>query len=84
MRSARAYLYDVLAAMWQTQRNGQPPTEAQLVLRELAVVNAVQGSARAVSLCMRRPAPMPYATSNLTVCFRDIHVITQHFAGSTN
>jgi indole-3-acetate monooxygenase len=85
VRSARAFLYEVLADMWRTQSTGQHPSEAQLVVRELAVVNAVQASARAVSLMYDTAgSDAVYATSKLQVCFRDIHVITQHFAGSTN
>jgi indole-3-acetate monooxygenase len=85
VRSARAFLYEVLADMWQTQSNGQQPSEAELVLRELAVVNSVQASARAVSLMYETAgSDAVYARSKLEVCFRDIHVITQHFAGSTN
>jgi len=55
-----------------------------MVVRELAVVNAVQASARAVSLIYETAgSDTVYASSKLETCFRDIHVITQRFAGST-
>ena len=72
------------AAIWQTQCQGDQPTEEQLALRELAGVNAAQASAQAVSLMYGAAGSTAvYATSNLERCFRDVHVITQHIAGSS-
>jgi alkylation response protein AidB-like acyl-CoA dehydrogenase len=85
VRSARAFLYEVLDGMWQTQCEGLAPTETQLSLRELAVVHAVQSSAQAVNLLFDAAgSDAVYAGCPLERCFRDLHVIAQHMAGSTN
>ena len=85
VRSARAFLHEVLAAMWDTQCHGDSPTEEQLTLRELAVVHAAQASATAISLLYQAAgSDAVYATSRLERCFRDAHVLTQHVAGSSN
>jgi alkylation response protein AidB-like acyl-CoA dehydrogenase len=50
VRSARAFLYEAVAAMWQTQSHGAAPSEEELMLRELATANAARSSADAVDL----------------------------------
>jgi alkylation response protein AidB-like acyl-CoA dehydrogenase len=85
VRSARAFLHEVLVAMWQTECQGAPPTEEQLVLRELAVVHAIQVSATSINLLYQAAgSDSVYTGSVLERCFRDAHVMTQHVAGSTN
>ncbi len=85
VRSARAFLYESLEAMWQTQLQGDPPGEAQVVLRELAVANAAQSSAQAVDLVYEAAGSDAVYTSNaLERCFRDVHVITQHVGASAS
>jgi len=85
VRSARAFLHEVLAAMWQTGCEGLAPTGEQVALRELAVAHAAQASAQAVRLMYDAAgSDAVYASSILERCFRDVHVVTQHVAGSTN
>jgi indole-3-acetate monooxygenase len=85
VRSARAFVDEVLTAMWQTQCQGEAPPAEQLALRELAVVNAAQASAQAVGLMFDAAGSNAvYATSKLERDFRDVHVITQHIAGSSS
>ena len=84
VRSARAFVYEIGTAMWQEQLQGHPPTEEQLAVRELAVVHAAQASAEAVRLMYDAAgSDAVYATSKLERCFRDVHVILQHIAGSS-
>ena len=53
-------------------------------MRELAVVHAAQASAEAVRLMYDAAgSDAVYATSKLERCFRDVHVILQHLAGSS-
>jgi len=85
LRSARAFLSEVLVSMWTTQCAGDAPSDEQLNLRELATLNAVQASAQAVSLMFDAAGSSAvYSGSMLERCFRDVHVITQHIAGSSN
>jgi indole-3-acetate monooxygenase len=85
VRSARAFLHEVLAAMWETECRGAPPTEEQLVLRELAVVHAIQAGATSINLLYQAAgSDAVYTGTVLERCFRDAHVMTQHFAGSTS
>jgi alkylation response protein AidB-like acyl-CoA dehydrogenase len=85
VRSARAFLYESLAAMWHTQSQGDPPTEEQVMLRELATVQAVQSCAHAVEMVYDAAgSDAVYTSSTIERCFRDVHVVTQHVAGATS
>jgi hypothetical protein len=85
VRSARAFLHEALAALWDTQARGDEPQPEQLVVRDLAAVQAVQASAQAVALMYDAAGSTAvYAGCNLERCFRDVHVITQHVAGASN
>jgi alkylation response protein AidB-like acyl-CoA dehydrogenase len=85
VRSGRAFLYEVLAEMWHTQSRGDDVTKEELALRDLAALNAVQSSARAVELMYDSAGSTAvYATSTLERCFRDVHTITQHIVGAAS
>ena len=85
VRASRAFLYESVDALWQQQLLGAAPAEEQLTVRELAVAHTAQASAQAVRLLFDAAgSDAVYASSRLERAFRDVHVITQHVAGSTN
>src|SRR5262249_7784023 len=76
IRSSSAFLDRALSDIWQSQCEGHAPTEEQLSVRELAVVNAAQTSAEVVRLMFDAAgSDSVYATSELERCFRDVHVL---------
>ncbi len=79
LRSARAFLHEVVAQAWEASVRGErPPVEHRRLLR-LAATNAMQQSARAVDLCYEAGGGASiWDTSPLQRCFRDVHVATQH------
>jgi alkylation response protein AidB-like acyl-CoA dehydrogenase len=85
VRGARAFLYETLSALWDTQSRGDVPAAGLLVERDLAVVHAVQRSAEAVGwMYDAAGSSAVYTDSRLERCFRDIHVLTQHVGGASN
>ena len=55
------------------------------MLRELAVVHAIQASGTSINLIYQAAgSDAVYTGSVLERCFRDAHLMTQHFAGSTS
>jgi alkylation response protein AidB-like acyl-CoA dehydrogenase len=78
-RSARAFLYEALAAAWQEATLGE---RVALALRRdlrLATTHAVRASAEAVdAMYALGGGSSVYRRSRLQRCFRDVHVVTQH------
>jgi len=78
VRSARAFLFDALAALWRQAHTGPVTLALRRDLR-LAAVNAAAQSAKAVDLMYTAAGGSAVHTSHpLQRCFRDVHVITQH------
>jgi indole-3-acetate monooxygenase len=79
LRSARAFLFDAIDAVWSTVAAGAAPTDAERRDLRLAIANAAWESARAVDLMYNAGGGSSvHAASPLQRCFRDVHVITQH------
>ncbi len=80
LRSARAFVFDAIDAAWDLAAAGKTsPTEIRRDLR-LAAANAVRQSVRAVDLMYEAGGGSAiHAESPLQRCFRDVHVVTQHF-----
>jgi alkylation response protein AidB-like acyl-CoA dehydrogenase len=78
-RSARAFLYDTVAAAWDAVRAGRELPVRELALLRLARTHAVQAAVQAVDL-MHTDAggSAVYTRSPLERCFRDVHTVTQH------
>jgi alkylation response protein AidB-like acyl-CoA dehydrogenase len=78
-RSARAFLYEALAAAWHEATLGE---HVALALRRdlrLATTHAVRASAEAVdAMYALGGGSSVYRRSRLQRCFRDVHVVTQH------
>jgi hypothetical protein len=69
--------------MWQTQCQGEAPSQEQLAERDLALLHAIRASARAVDLMYDSAGSVAvYRMNNLEGHVRDVHTITQHIAGS--
>ena len=83
--AARAYVYESVAAAWQTVEGGQFLSQREKIAIQLATSHAIRSSAQAVELvhqaagtsAIRREQPFERH-------FRDAHVITQHAFGSMN
>ncbi len=84
VRSARAWLWDVIGSAWHAaQHAGAVTLEHRRDLR-LATTHAVRTAARAVDLMYNLGGGTSvYETSRLQRCFRDIHVATQHMLVAT-
>jgi alkylation response protein AidB-like acyl-CoA dehydrogenase len=83
VRSARAFLYEMVHEVWGTVEQGAAPTEQQLALFSLANMHAVAAGAQAVDLVYHAAGTSAIFTTNLLErFFRDIHVATQHRCAS--
>jgi alkylation response protein AidB-like acyl-CoA dehydrogenase len=83
VRSARAFLYEMVHEVWGTIEQGTPLTERQLALFRLANMHAVASGAQAVDLVYHAAGTSAIFTTNpLERFFRDVHVATQHRCAS--
>ena len=83
VRSARAFLYEIVNEVWGTVAKGASLTEQQLALFRLANMHAVAAGAQAVDLVYHAAGTSAIFTANpLERFFRDIHVATQHRCAS--
>ncbi len=83
VRSARAFLYEMVHEVWDTVEQGASLTEQQLALFSLANMHAVAAGAQAVDLVYHAAGTSAIFTTNLLErFFRDIHVATQHRCAS--
>jgi alkylation response protein AidB-like acyl-CoA dehydrogenase len=83
VRSARAFLYEMVHEVWGTVEQGAALTEQQLALFSLANMHAVAAGAQAVDLVYHAAGTSAIFTTNLLErFFRDIHVATQHRCAS--
>jgi alkylation response protein AidB-like acyl-CoA dehydrogenase len=83
VRSARAFLAEMVHEVWGTVEQGAPLTEPQIARFRLANLHAVAASAQAVALvyhAARTSAIVP--AHPLERFLRDIHVATQHRCAS--
>ncbi len=81
VRSARAFMWDTTADVWDALCAGRPIGVRQRALLRLAMTHAVQSAAQAVDLVWAVAGSSPvYTRSPIERCFRDIHVATQHAA----
>jgi indole-3-acetate monooxygenase len=83
VRSARAFLYEMVHEVWGTVEQGAPLTERQIALFRLANMHAVAAGAQAVDLVYHAAGTSAIFTAHpLERFFRDIHVATQHRCAS--
>jgi alkylation response protein AidB-like acyl-CoA dehydrogenase len=83
VRSARAFLYEMVHEVWSAVEQGATLTEQQLALFSLANMHAVAAGAQAVDLVYHAAGTSAIFTMNLLErFFRDIHVATQHRCAS--
>jgi alkylation response protein AidB-like acyl-CoA dehydrogenase len=77
--SARAFLYEAIAAGWETAERGEPVSVEQRAALRLAASHATAGSASAVDAAYDLGGGTSiYETSPLQKRFRDVHAATQH------
>ncbi len=78
LRSARAFLFEVLDEVWSVAQRGALTTEARSLIR-LAATHATWRSAHAVDQVYQAAGGTSiYDGCALSRCFRDVHVATQH------
>ena len=83
LRSARAYLYETADEVWAIVCSGRTLDAREEACARLAVMHALDAGAKAVDIVYRAAGTSAIFTNNpLERYFRDIHVATQHFAGS--
>jgi len=79
LRSARAFLYEALAAGWAEASAGERVALAHRRDLRLATTHAVRASAEVVdAMYGLGGGSSVYRHSRLQRCFRDVHVVTQH------
>lgn len=79
VRSARAFLLDVIGEVWACAWTGDEITLRQRALVRLAVVNAAQSGTTAVALCFEAAGSTAlFDTSRMQRHFRDVHAAGQH------
>jgi indole-3-acetate monooxygenase len=77
--SARAFLYEAIAAGWETAERGEPVSVEQRAALRLAASHATAASASAVDAAYDLGGGTSiYETSPLQKRFRDVHAATQH------
>lgn len=77
--SARSYLYDMTADLWDALVRGDMPTPVQVSRWNLAMTNAFSASAEAVQLIYKaRGGTAVYSAGRLDRCLRDVLTINQH------
>jgi indole-3-acetate monooxygenase len=77
--SARAFLYEAIAAAWDTAERGNPVSIEQRAALRLAATHATAASASAVDTAYDLGGGTSiYETSPLQKRFRDVHAATQH------
>jgi len=85
VRSARAFLHETVAEIWQSVAAGNPPTTEQRAWLRLAAVDGVQRAIEAVDLMYNAAAGIAiFESSPLERCFRDVHVIPAHIVVQPN
>src|SRR5262245_25846202 len=83
VRSARAFLYEMVHEVWGTVEQDTALTEQQLALFSLANMHAVAAGAQAVDLVYHAAGTRAICTTNPLERFvRDIYVATQHRCAS--
>ena len=84
--SARSYLYEQTARVWQLLVSGQRPTPVDTGRHSIAYINAYRACREAVDqLYCLAGAPVIFACSPLDRLLRDMHTMAQHvLAGPTS
>jgi alkylation response protein AidB-like acyl-CoA dehydrogenase len=79
LRSARAYLYEVVAEVESATGLGPEQIDELGASVRLASAYAVQNATRAVDLMFDAAGGSSvYASSRLERCFRDVHMVSHH------
>jgi alkylation response protein AidB-like acyl-CoA dehydrogenase len=81
VRSARLFLYDAVARVWDDALSGREITATARAEVRLASTHAVNSAVQAVDLAfLTGGASSLYTSSPLERAFRDVHAITQHIS----
>ena len=81
VRSAKAWLYEVVAAVWEKTIHGEAVSSEERAEFLLAATNATHSSAAAVELAYKAGgASANYRKNPLQRQMRDIHAVAQHLA----
>ena len=79
LRSARAFAFDAIGAMWDTACAGDPPSLEQRANVQLAALQAMRSATAAIDAVFPfAGAGAVYATQPLQRCYRDLHTAAQH------
>jgi len=79
LRSGRAFLFEIVEAMWKTVLGGDPVTEHQRSELRLAMTHAAQSAAKATHMvCVAAGTTSIFASSPLERYARDAEVVTRH------
>ena len=79
LRSARAWVFEVVGEMWSHTLAGREIGREEQTLVQLACTHAVSAAARAVEkVHAAAGASANFTASPLERCFRDVHVVGQH------
>ena len=81
LRSGRAFLYETVRELPFGPTWSEELSDDLRARSRLASAHAAQSAAEAVDLMFNAAGTTSiYASSRLEHCFRDVHVVTQHFA----
>jgi alkylation response protein AidB-like acyl-CoA dehydrogenase len=81
VRSARAFVFDTIGAVWCALEAGDTPSEAAIAELYVATQNAMRAAIEAVDTCFTLAgAGAVYDHHPLQRCFRDLHTACQHVA----
>jgi len=79
LRSARAWVFEMVGEIWDATEAGQKITLEQRALVQLACSNAASAAVRAVELVHAAAGSTAnFVSSPLERCFRDVQVVRQH------
>ncbi len=79
LRSARAFVFETVEAVWEAVARGDDPTPEARMLVHLACARACTESARAVDiLCTAAGTNANFVACPLERCQRDVRVVAQH------
>ncbi len=80
LRSGRAFLVETLRANWQTLCAGEPLSARQSAMIRLAATTAASNAVEVVDMLFEAAGTTGiYTSSRLERCFRDVHIVPQHF-----
>jgi indole-3-acetate monooxygenase len=84
LQAARAFVFDTIAAVWDTASAGDVPSIEQRARLQLAAQQAMRAAVEVVDVAFNLAGAGAVRSSHpLQRCFRDLHVANQHIYFST-